>query len=42
MVDILYIIKYFGFDDPEKVYQTINQDILLELIHIYYEENPIE
>lgn len=36
MVSILDILRYFGYSNPEAVYQTISQDELFKLIHLYY------
>ena len=41
MVSIIDILIYFGYDNPWQVYQSINQDILIDLIRRYYEENPL-
>jgi hypothetical protein len=36
MVSILDILRYFGYSNPEAVYQTISQDELFKLIRLYY------
>ena len=41
MVSVLDILKYFGYSDPIKAYQTLNLDTIESLIHRYYELNPI-
>ena len=36
MTSILDILRYFGYSNPEVVYQTITQDELFRLIRLYY------
>ena len=42
MERVLNILKYFGYSDPIRAYQTLTQDTLMNLIHQYYELNPTE
>jgi hypothetical protein len=42
MVSVLDILKYFGYSNPVKAYQTLNMDTITDLIHRYYELNTIK
>ena len=36
MENILNILKYFGYSDPVKAYQSLTIDRLMDLIRQYY------
>lgn len=42
MVSVLDILKYFGYNDPVAVYQTLPMNVIQNLIHRYYELNTVE
>lgn len=42
MENVLDILKYFGYPDPVKAYQSLPMDKLMDLIHKYYILNPIK